>query len=88
VKTATILYLCIAVTAFAGASEAITWCLRAYATHFAMTRVDFTVSQRAGLDRAFDQQVSAASGGAMIVLFQLVAIYYARKLKREAGRAT
>jgi hypothetical protein len=83
VKTTTILYLCLLVSFLGGISAAVSWGSRAYVTHIAVSRLDPTPQEKERLDQLFDSQISTASGGATIALFQAIAFYYLRKLVKE-----
>jgi hypothetical protein len=83
VKTVTILYLCLLVSLLGGISVATTWGMRAYVTHLAITGLAPTPQEKERLDQLFDAQISTASGGATIVLFQVIAFCYVRKLIKE-----
>jgi hypothetical protein len=84
VKTATTLYLCLLITLLGGISIGVTWGTRAYVTHLAISRLAPTPEEKERLDRVFDQQISTASGGAAIALFQVIAFFYVRKLTKES----
>jgi hypothetical protein len=60
--------------------------MRAYVTHIAIAKLDPTPQEKDRLDQVFDQQISNATGGLMIVLLQSIAIYYVRKLRRESSQ--
>jgi hypothetical protein len=79
-------YLCLAISLFGGLSIAATWGIRAYVTHVATARLEPTAPEKERLNQLFDHQMSTASGGAAIALFQIIAIFYVRKLRGESSR--
>jgi hypothetical protein len=64
--------------------SSVTWGSRAYITHIAISRLDPTLQEKERLDQLFDSQISTASGGAAIALFQVVSFCYLRKLVKES----
>ena len=82
-KTKTIIYFALLFSLLGGLSVAVDHGSQAYMAHILITRMTPTPEEKERWQRNFDKQVSTASTGAMIVLFQAIGIFYVRKFANE-----